>query len=340
MLSLDFRSIRRYRKWGKSLQIVDGVQIMNVSFPIGNVPANLFLRIGKWIVRYISSDLLSRFGKPDIIHAHFSDIAALAAPLKMLFQVPLVMTEHNSKLNHEVIDTKTIYYSQKAYTNADKIISVSNALSKRLMQHFDVESVVIPNIVDMQAFKYCPNRLKNGYTFISTGNLIYRKGFDCLIAAYSRNNFPDCRLLIIGEGLERMNLQKQIDLLNLSDQIILVGEKTRTEINDLMSESDVFVLASRSETFGVVYIEAMAAGLPVIATKCGGPEEFVDAQNGILVDVNDTKQLADALLAMKNNIHHYDREAIANTSREKFSAEIIAGKLMKLYSEVLHDKQN
>ena len=340
MLSIDLRSVRRKREWGKTVLFVDGVQIMNVSIPIGNVPAKLFVWIGKWIVRYISSDLLTRFGKPDIIHAHFSDIAAIAFPLKKSFQVPLVITEHNSKLNQNVIDSKTYYYSQTAYRNADKIVSVSKALSKRLYQHFSIESIVIPNIVDLHTFNYCLGSPKKGFTYISTGNLIQRKGFDCLIIAFSLNKLPESRLLIIGEGPEKINLQNQIDLLNLSNQIILVGKKTRVEINELMSESDVFVLASRSETFGVVYIEAMAAGLPVIASKCGGPEELVDMQNGILVDIDDTKQLADALLAMKSNIHLYNRDEIAARSREKFSSEVIAGKLMKLYLETLHSKNH
>jgi glycosyltransferase involved in cell wall biosynthesis len=340
MLSLDLRSIRRKRGWGKTVLFDDGVQIMNVSIPVGNVPAKLFVAIGKWIVGHISGDILARFGKPDIIHAHFSDIAAIAFPLKKFFHVPLVITEHNSKLNQDVIDSKTNYYSKTAYRNADKIISVSNALSKRLTQHFGANSIVISNIVDLQTFNYCPDSLKESFTYISTGNLIHRKGFDCLIKAFSINNLPKSRLLIIGEGPKKKNLQKQIDTLNLSNQIILVGKKTRLEINELFSKSDVFVLASRSETFGVVYIEAMAAGLPVIATKCGGPEEFVDAQNGILIDLNDTKQLSDALLEMKNNIHLYDREAIATSTRKNYSPEVIAGKLVKLYSEILQSKNH
>lgn len=339
MLSLDFRSVRRHRKWGKSVFFVDGIQIMNVSIPIGNVPAQLFIAIGKRVVKHISSDLYNRFGKPDIIHAHFSDIAAVAYPLKKLFNAPLIVTEHSSKLNNNVIDLKTRYYSQLAYRNADKIISVSKALSKKLFLHFKVESFVIPNIVDLQTFNYQPIKKKH-FTFISTGNLTKHKGFDILINAFSNLQIHDLQLIIIGDGPEKKSLQHLIDGLKLSDRVQLLGRKERFEINELYANSQVFVLASHGETFGVAFIEAMAAGLPVIATRCGGPEDFVDSQNGILIDVNDSKQLADALLAMKTNIHLYNRDAIAIASRESFSAEIIAGKLIKLYTEVINTKND
>ena len=104
-----------------------------------------------------------------------------------------------------------------------------------------------------------------------------------------------------------------------------------------MSESDCFVLASRRETFGVAYIEAMAMGLPVIATKCGGPEDFVTNENGILVPVDDIDKLKEALIKMHQNIDLYDREKISSSTRESFAPSTIAKHLIEVYKNVIKE---
>ena len=78
-----------------------------------------------------------------------------------------------------------------------------------------------------------------------------------------------------------------------------------------MKGCDAFVLASRAETFGVVYVEAMAAGLPVIATACGGPEDFVSEENGILIPADNEEKLTEALIEMYHMAHKYDKQAIS-----------------------------
>ena len=118
-----------------------------------------------------------------------------------------------------------------------------------------------------------------------------------MIEAFHQANFNnDVYLYIIGEGHLHPNLQKMINTFGLNEQIKLLGMMNRNEIGQIMQKSDAFVLASRVETFGVVYIEAMLAGLPVIATACGGPEEFVDEDNGILIPVDNVELLAKAMI--------------------------------------------
>jgi len=95
------------------------------------------------------------------------------------------------------------------------------------------------------------------------------------------------------------------------------------------------VLVSQSETFGVAYIEALSMGVPVIATKCGGPEVFVNDKNGLLIDVNNKKQLIEAMKYMYNNIDRYDRKAISRDIREKFSSAAVANKIEEVYKVLL-----
>ena len=103
----------------------------------------------------------------------------------------------------------------------------------------------------------------------------------------------------------------------------------------LLQQSDMFVLPSRSETFGVVYIEATACGLPIIATDCGGPKEIVTPQNGVLIPMDDTDALANAILHMTAHLSDYDRQAIAADCQARFSPEVIAKQLTDIFEKVL-----
>jgi len=127
--------------------------------------------------------------------------------------------------------------------------------------------------------------------------------------------------------------------MSLDNQIELLGFKGRKEISKIMNESNAFVLASQSETFGVVFIEAMASGLPIIATECGGPEDFVNKRNGILVPINNLCMLTKALKDMYNTVDIYNNEAISIESRLKFSPDNISNQLTNIYSS-LYDVNN
>ena len=102
----------------------------------------------------------------------------------------------------------------------------------------------------------------------------------------------------------------------------------------LMRGSDAFVLASRNETFGVVFIEALSQGLPVIATRCGGPEGIVNGNNGLLVPKEQPEALAEALLEMAENRARYPAEALRAACLEEFGEQAVTGRLKAVYAQV------
>lgn len=334
-VSIDMRSIRRRRKWGTTEFVKEGIKVYSLSIPLGRLPWWVLHIIGTLGLLYLYNKIIKNNGSPDIIHSHFAMLSAIASIIRKKYSIPLVITEHSSDVAVNDISNRTLHVCNIAYKNADKIISVSTHLSQKIKQHFGVESTIISNIVDTSLFKYIQKKEKNNFIFISVGSLIYGKGHDLLIEAFHDAAFnKEVSLNIIGEGVLHTQLQSKIDNLKLNDQIKLLGLLNRSEIAKQMQMSDAFVLASRAETFGVVYIEALASGLPVIATACGGPEDFVEEQNGLLIPTNDIKQLSKSMRDIYQNYSTYNKQAISQHARKIFSPIYIGMKLTELYNKM------
>ncbi len=160
---------------------------------------------------------------------------------------------------------------------------------------------VIPNGVDIARLESQPARnlrvllniSRNDFLMVSTGSLIYRKGFDLLINSVFRlkSQGVPVKLVIIGEGPERLKLQKQIQALHLQNTVHLLGE--RTDVYGLLKEKvDLFVSGAREEVFGLCLAEAALAGIPVVAPAVGGiPGVILNQKTGMLVPPEDTDTL-------------------------------------------------
>ncbi len=335
--AVDVRSIRRWRRWGLYRMEKDGLTVYNFSFPVGaiSVLANSVQKLGfKRLYRQIKR----REGKPDVVHAHFGDVAAAVVDTCGVEKIPYVVTEHSSAVNVDVLPEKTRTELTKTYAHAAAVIAVSGALKEKIKKHTGKDAVVVPNIVDLSLFEPTSSRRKGeGLRFISAGNLVPGKGFDVLLDAFQCvvRTRPDARLLIMGGGPEKENLQNRIRDLGLEETVCLYGAYRREEFAAELKISDVFVLASRGETFGVVYVEAMAGGLPVVATRCGGPEDFVTAENGLLVDVDDAQALAEAMVSVADRRHEYNNQLIAASAAEKFSKDAVANQLGVVFQECI-----
>ncbi|WP_071392699.1 glycosyltransferase [Bacillus tuaregi] len=337
--AIDLRSFRRSRHWGFESFQKDGVQIEAINIPCGNIPKPILNRMKVLAFKRLYKIIEQKYGKPIIIHAHFVSTGYVATQVFKDSKIPLVLTEHSSGINKKEIAPYLKKMGDYTYPRIDKVIAVSNSLSANIKESFNKESIVIPNIVDTNNFEFKMQKAKDGnFYFISAGSLIERKGMDLLIKSFYNafKGVEKVKLYIYGEGPERKHLEKMIRDYGLMNRVFLMGLANRKEIAEKMSESDCFVLASRLETFGVVYIEALSMGLPVIATKCGGPEEFITEKNGILVNVDDSDQLSKALYDVYINANYYDRKNISYLSRAKFGPQTISKELTRVYESLLN----
>lgn len=337
-IALDLRSIRRWRKWGIQREKLNGIDVFSFSIPLG--------RVSKKILEYfyikglmkIYTIIEKEHGRPSIIHAHFFQFGYFSTILKNKFNIPLIVTEHSEVVNREVIDKYTKNIATITYESSDKVIAVSPHLQRRIMKNFGIDSVYIPNMVDLRVFNFSQKTSEaKFFDFVSTGHLIKSKRMDLTIIAFLKafEFEKNVRLTIFGHGVEKKNLQKLIVDLNLESRVFLEGQTSREKISSKLNDSDCFVLASQTETFGVAYIEALATGTPVIATKSGGPETFVDKTNGLLIDVDNEQQLVESMRYMYNNIGYYNREKIANETKNKFSPAVVAEQIIQLYDFVI-----
>jgi len=339
LLSVDLRSFLKRRKFGLSIGAIENVKTINFSFPLLLAPIFFKKIIGYFLFKKIYKIAKERFGYPDILHAHFSILAGYYAyKINKQENIPYVVTEHSSLVFTDKLSKNERKTCKLIFTNSNLNIGVSRALCDTLSLRYGKPFRYVPNIVDLSNFKYLEKeRTKTIYQFVSVGNLKKSKGFDILLSAVAilKSKERQFHLNIIGEGEFRASLESIILNNDLNDYVTLLGKKERKYISEIFSKSDCFVLPSRVETFGVVYIEALASGLPVIASKCGGPTSFLNDKNSILVDVDSVTQLTEAMENMINHKVTFDSFELAKFASNEFSSSNISSQMIELYNGVL-----
>lgn len=287
----------------------------------------------------ITAELL--LGKIDIIHAHVSYPGGyMAYELSKSFNIPYIITEHMGPFPFKefVKNNRPIREIDLAIQNASQVIAVSPSLSNRMISYGYREPITIPNMVNEDCFKIILNlRKSNKFIFLSicsmSGN---EKGIDDLLTAIELWN-PDEKIfhfIIAGDGGYLSFYKDMAVKKNINKLITWRGYIDREEAPLLFNSCNVFVLPSKHETFGLVYAEAIACGLPIIATKCGGPEYIVDEFNGLLVNINNPLELRDAMLSLYSNYKNYDKLLIRKNFLNKFSKNIVSKSITKIYNEI------
>ena len=271
----------------------------------------------------------------DIIHCHLSYPAGfLGTIIQKIQKIPCVITEHSWIRKHfrSPVHKMCVLY---AIRNCALIVAVSKALKSDIRRFTDNQIMVVSNVIDADKFtitqKLKSNRINLG---ILGGMSTNRKGIDILLKAIALLPGKDIHLHIGGDGILLDHYKKSAFELGISGNCSFYGQILPDRVTEFYSLLDIYVLASRDETFGVVVIEAMASGLPVIATKCGGPEEIVLPENGILIENENEKEMADAISYMSENLESYDKIAIKKYAEEKFGQKAFLNNINAIYDRI------
>jgi glycosyltransferase involved in cell wall biosynthesis len=342
ILYVDRRFRTYWRKIGINYRREDGIDVCGVFlFPflkLAHLNFQFHFRIVSKMLDWAFRCLVKRTGMPDVIYAHYLYNISFATHLKEKYHIPLVGIEHWSELTRNSLIPYARFHGNIAYHKADKILAVSKSLQSKIKRHFGVDSTVVYDMLGPE-FVHSGTDVRvegtKAFRFISVGSLLPIKNYDILIRAFAKTGLSNegCTLLIVGDGTERINLENIVRELHLKKNVCLLGRKSRNDIARLLSESHVYVLPSKAETFGVACIEALSQGLPTIATKCGGPEEFIHEHNGLLIPVDDIDALSDAMIEIYNQYSKYNRTLIKNECLSRFAPDVIAKQLTGIFEK-------
>ncbi|GAA0177304.1 glycosyltransferase [Clostridium sediminicola] len=305
------------------------------------IPLRFELGCKIWINEAVrlAEDYIKKNGTPTIIHAHCTLWGGYVAKiLSDRYKIPYVITEHSTAYARLLIKDWQAKYIIEAFDSAKCIIPVSNPLKELLMKYNSDENKfkVIPNVVDTEFFELKSDKLKSKkFVFLTVAFLSKKKSIDLLIKAFHKafEGNKEVFLYIGGDGDEKESLELLVNKLKIQDKVKFLGSLTRNEVKEYMENADVFVLPSQVETFGVVFIEALSTGLPVLGTKCGGPEDIINENVGLLINKNNLDELVLALRKLYRDCKKYNPIALRNYVIQKFSKKAIVSQIIKVYKD-------
>ena len=277
---------------------------------------------------FLKSFFLIKKEKIQLLHCQGLLSAILGWCLKRLIGIPYIVTVQSLE--------KKGFWEKLAYKNAAFCIAASGAV-KEYFQSMGVESIaVIPNGIDIKRFEKLNRQearnklgLNGEFAIMTVARFEKRKGLEFLIRALPELNFPFVCFLV-GDGEERGNLENLSKNLGVSDKVKFLGQIENKKIPEYLSAADCFILPSLEEGFGIVVLEAQAAGLPVIGTNVGGIKDIIeDGRTGLLVEPADPKALAEAIAKV------YSGQEFIKPDLEKYDWDKITEKVYDIYQKVL-----
>ena len=335
------------RRWGIQRETdagaTEGIDTYRVRYSPSRIPHVSYL-IYLWTAFGAFRHIVRQGFRPDVIHVHIYDAGWPAILVGKRTRTPVVVSEHFSSFPRRSLGRLDVCKAWLAFRWANKVLPVSDALQQAIERYgIRARFQVIPNAVDTALFSPAAERREDAgpKRLLLVGQLVTVKGIPHLLRALSdlRQKRDDWRLDIVGDGDRRMEYEQLAADLKLSDKVTFHGLKPKPEVAEFMRRADVFVLPSLCETFSVPVAEALATGIPVLATRCGGPEEFVVKNVGVLVSPGDADALRAGLEDMLDHLHRYSRSEISKYARERFSPEVVGAQLHAVYQTVSADAQ-
>lgn len=297
---------------------------------------------------------LIRKQKVDLIHAHLFGSGLHAALLSLISRVPAIVTLHGGM---DLRTTERFSHAKIALANTGlrKIVFVSEPLRRSVLAAVPLRAdlaTVIPNGIDPTRYAGASGRGFRQEFRIGDDEFVVgavgtpgrvAKGLDVLldVAALLKVRSPGIRFVIVGDlELGRgESLLRQRSALGLDDDVLVTG--FRSDVHSALAAFDVYALTSRSEGFSLSLVEAMASGLPVVATRCGGPEQIItDGVTGLLVENESVESIASAIEKLRSNVEERRRlgAAASKAVSERFRLDTQLLSYEQLYEECLGER--
>jgi glycosyltransferase involved in cell wall biosynthesis len=323
---------------------IDGVKIKRVKGWVLNHPHRtfsplLFCRCYKYILDE----------KFDVVHGLdvYSTMALMVIPFARIFRIPCVLTCHTARGSAFQIFLQRVLGWMFRVGNRLIAVSQASARFSYLLGFSEKRVTVVPNGVDLSCFngKIAAFAMREELGIgdeplvVTALRLIKGKSPELLISAFAKvlKIIPSAKLVIAGSGQEEDNLRRQIQDLDITNSVFMMGKLPKERVAQLMAAATVFVLPSKIESFGLTLLEASAAGVPVVCSNAGGiPEVFQDGFNALLYPPGDDDSMAKAIIRLLQ-----DRELAKKISANavetagRFTWERTAEQTLNVYKEVL-----
>ncbi|MBI2625988.1 MAG: glycosyltransferase family 4 protein [Candidatus Nealsonbacteria bacterium] len=279
---------------------------------------------------FFKSFLLILSQKIDLLHCQGFLGSCMGYCLSKITGMPYIVTVQR-------LEEKN-FFKKIVYRKANVCIAASSAIQKYFEEIGCSNIEVIPNGVDLKRFENLKKQQKDDFMVMTVARLEKVKGIDYLIGAFARPGLlgrPGLKLLVIGDGSERNNLERLTKELNLEDKVKFVGQIPPEGIPEYLAMADCFVLPSLKEGFGIAVLEAMAAGVPVVASRVGGILDIVeDKKTGLLVEPGNVEDISQSIQrifqdsALKEQLINN-----AMTELKRYDWQDIAEKVYKIYQK-------
>lgn len=275
---------------------------------------------------------------PDLCHVHVPYRSAfLALALLRKNKVPFVITEHwSGHLTGDFNNKNTL--DKKLYRNvvnkAIGVTCVSKLLAKKFEENTGYPADIIPNYIE---FSNAANQKidKEEIQILSVSDMNDEvKGIRELLHAFSRalELKKNLSLKIIGGGPDERKIQNLVADLNLQEKVSLMGRQPHGIVLKEISHCDFYICNSKFETFGMAVAEALIAGKPVVCSRCGGPEEFLNKENSI---ISQPSNLTQKIIEMSEQFRNFNPQNISEEIQSKYGKETIRKNWLDFYSKFL-----
>jgi glycosyltransferase involved in cell wall biosynthesis len=334
----DFLKKPNIFKFGTKRFMNTGVNFVHFSYLNIPVIPNFDIKIANCMFPKLYDKYAKKFGSPHIIHVHAYEAGLAAIYLKEKYQIPYLITEHSSKFVNQSLTSIQEKIAQKVFLNSSLNIAVSNYFAEKLNAKFNLPFISIANLVKMEEFGESEVSNKK-YQIISIGNFNDNKNQILLLQTIEKYRFG--KVLLVGEGVNEIKLRTFVKENNLENMVDFLPFQSRQKLFSLIKQSLCLAITSNHETFGVVAIEAMACGVPVISTKAGGPNDIIiNGVNGYIIESN-ADSFYEAYCLISENLPKFAPDILINYANSHFSENAISQKLINLYKSILaQNEQN